>query len=512
MSSRGLPSFEIRSPSTTQGCAPRTQWLMAFDNLADFLTVLGEDGELHRVRCEVDPRLELSAIVNLVCKQPGGGPAILFEQVRGSRHPLLVNVLGSQKRLCRVLGVRSLLELQETMKGLLHPQASEGWVQKLKQLSMPAGSVPWQPQVVKTAACQQVVKVGRDVDLLELPAVQCWPRDATPQLLGAQIFTRSSETGTRFVETCPLEVRDRTTLGLHWNGTMEACRAFESHRARNVPMPVAISFGGDPLVSLLTTVPTPLRMDPLQFAGFLRGTSLELVRCRQLDMEVPAGAELVIEGYLDPAEPEEPAATHSQRDGYYSVPRSMPLLRVSAVTHRGSPLMTGMISGQPPTERTWRDLAAIQLMLPWLRERFPELGEVHLPLAGAGVNYCFVSLKKAYPYHAVRMMHALWAERLTMFTKFLVIVDDDVNVYDEDQVWGAIGAHVHPKRDLLFHDGPAAPEEHASPQESLAGRVGIDATRKWKEEGHARPWPDRLVMPDEVWELVNGRWGEYGFK
>lgn len=504
--------FEARSHLITQGCATRTLRLMAFDNLADFLTVLGEDGELHRVRTEVDPRLELSAIVNLVCKQPGGGPAILFEQVRGSRHPLLVNVLGSQKRLCRALGVRSLLELHDLANTLLQPQVADGWMQKLKQLSMPAGSVPYQPQVVKTAPCQQVVKVGRDVDLLELPAVQCWPRDATPQLLGAQIITRHSETGERCLETCPLEVRDRTTLGVHWNAMMEAYRAFESHRVRSVPMPIAVCFGGDPLLSLLTTVPVPMQMDPLQFVGFLRGESLEVVRCRQLELEVPAGAELVIEGYLDPAEPEAPEASHSQRDGYYSVPAPMPLMRVSAVTHRGSPLMTGMISGQPPTERTWRDLAAIQLMLPWLRQRFSELGEVHLPLAGAGLNYCFVSMKKKYPYHAARMMHALWAERLTMFTKFLVIVDDDVNVYDEDQVWGAMGAHVHPKRDLSFHDGPASSEEHASPQAGLAGRVGIDATRKWKDEGHERPWPDRLVMPDEVWELVNGRWGEYGFK
>lgn len=483
---------------------------MPFDNLADFVSLLAEDGELQRIGVEVDPRLELSAIVNAVSKQPGGGPALLFEQIRGSRYPLLTNLLGSQRRLCRALGIRSLVELQEVLQPLLRPQASEGWLQKIKQLSLPPGTMPWQPQVVRTAPCQQVVKVGRDVDLLELPGIHAWPQESVPFLTGAQIYSRHPDTGARAVETCPLEMRDRTTLGIHWNLHMEACQAFQSHRRKSTPQPLAICFGGDPLLSLLTSAPVPTQLDPLHFAGFLRAQSVDLVRCRQIDLEVPAAAELVIEGYLDPAEHEGHSALCGRPNGYYSVPRQIPLLRVSAVTHRGSPLVTGLISGPPPTEQTWRDLAAVQLTLPWLKLRFPELVNVHLPLSGAGKNYCFVSLKKNYPFHASRMMHALWSERLTMFTKFLVVVDDDVDLYDEDQVWAAVGANVHPSRDLSFHDGPAWAEDHAAPQQGVNRRVGIDATRKRPEEGHSAGWPDRLTLPDEVLELVNRRWAEYG--
>lgn len=482
---------------------------MPFDNLAEFLSVIHEDRELHRVPVEVDSRLEVSAITNTIYRQPGGGPALQFDHVHGSRYPLVVNLLGSQRRLCRALGVRSLTELQETMQPLLKPQPHEGWLQTLKQLSLPAGAVPWQPQLVKTAPCQQVVKVGRDVDLLELPSLHCWPQESSPLLLGGQILTRHPDSGQWALETCPLEVRDRSSLGVHWSPQQQAWQSFQIYRRKSLPMPMVISFGGDPLLSLLTTVPPPPSLDPISFAGFLRGRSLDLVRCRQIDAEVPAMVELVIEGHLDPGEPEVGGTIVGLRHGHYSTPGSAAVFRVAAVTHRGSPMLTAIIPGSPPSEHTWRDLAAMQLTLPMLKARLPELVNVHLPLAGAGSHFCFASIRKSRPGQASRVMHALWSEPFTMYAKYLIVVDDDVDLYDEDQVWGAIGAQVHPGRDLQFVDGATSALDHATPTPGIGKKIGIDATRKWREEGHPRDWPDRMTFPSDILEMVNRRWGDY---
>jgi len=482
---------------------------MAFESLADFLSTVEEDGELRRVPVEVDPRLELAAVTQRAVQQSGGGPALLFEQIRSSRIPVVTNLLGSQKRLCRTLGVRSLVELRETLQPLFRSQQPEGWFEKLRQLAPSGGGSPWEPVIVRTAPCQQVVKIGRDVDLLELPAISCWPREIGTFLHGAQLWTKHPDTGEITIETAPLEVRDRATLGIHWHAYQQVTRSFELHRQRSLPMPIVISLGGDPLYSLLGNVPPPPHLDPLSFAGFLRGSGVELVRCRQIEATAPADAELVIEGYLDPADPFETGGTHGLANGHYSIPQPIPMLKVTGLTQRANPLLPLMIPSGPPSEQTWRDLATVQLTLPWLQFRFPEIVNLSLPMAGCGSNYCFVSIRKNTPHHASKIMHALWSERLTMFGKILVVVDEDVDLYEEDQVWGAIGTNVAPDRDLLLINGPVAPTDHASAHSGIGKQLGIDATRKWPDEGYPREWPGRLIWTQEILDQVERRWEEY---
>lgn len=482
---------------------------MVAEGLADFLSLVEEDGELRRVPVEVDPRLELAAITHRCVQQSGGGPAIVFEQVRSSRFSVVANLLGSQKRLCRALGVRSLIEFRETFQPLFRNRPAEGWLQKLKQLSPSGNDSGWEPVSVRTAACQQVVKVGRDVDLLELPAISCWPRELGTFLHGAQIWTKHPESGEISLETCPLEVRDRATLGVHWNSYQQAARNFEIHRQRGLPMPFVISFGGDPLYSLLSNIPPPPHLDPVSFAGFLRSRGVELVRCRQVEAAAPADAEMVLEGYLDPGDAFQSGGAHGLTNGHYSIPQPVPMLKVAGMTHRGNPVLPMQLPSGPPSEQTWRDLAAVQLTLPWLQFRYPEIVKLSLPMAGCGTNYCFVSIRKNTPHHASRIMHALWSERLTMFSKFLVVVDEDVDLYDEDQVWGAIGTNAAPERDLMLVNGPAPPMDHAADSAAIGKQLGIDATRKWPEEGYPREWPGKLSYPAEILQQVQRRWDEY---
>lgn len=482
---------------------------MAFESLADFLSTVAEDGELRRIAVEVDPRLELSAITHRCSQQPGGGPALVFEQIRSNRISVVTNLLGSQKRLCRALGVRSLTELRETLQPLFRSQQPEGWFDRLKQLAPSGGGSPWEPVMVRTAPCQQVVKIGRDVDLLELPAISCWPREIGTFLHGAQLWTKHPDSGELAIETAPLEIRDRATLGIHWDAYQQVSRNFELHRQRSLPMPIVISLGGDPLYSLMSKVPAPPHLDAMSFIGFLRGLGVELVRCRQIDAAGPADAEMIIEGYLDPADPFETGGTHGLENGHYSVPGAIPMLKVTGVTQRANPLLPMILPSGPPSEQTWRDLAAVQLALPWLQFRYPEIVNLSLPMAGCGSNYCFVSIRKSAPHHATRIMHALWSERLTMFSKILVVVDEDVDLYEEDQVWGAIGNNISPERDLILVNGPTAPHDHASVQMGVGKQLGIDATRKWPEEGYPREWPERLVWPQEILDQVQRRWEEY---
>ena len=313
--------------------------IMSYHNLSDFLSELQDDGELRRVHVEVDPILEVSEIVDRLCKIPGGGPALLFERVRGSTMPLVVNLLGSQKRMCRALGVRSLEQVAKRGAGAFKPDSPGNWLQKLKLLPTTSESTSWPPQIIKTGACQQVVKIGRDVDLEELPALQHWPNDAGRFLTAGQVFTRHPVTLERNLESFPLQIRDRNSLGVHWNLHHEAYQVFREHQARGTQTPVAVAFGGTPLLYYLTTVPVPPKVDRLAYGGVLCGKSLELVKCRQTDLEVPAQAEIVLEGYIDPTEPAEQGGPFGDKTGFYRPPEEVVTLHVTAVTHRSNPIL-----------------------------------------------------------------------------------------------------------------------------------------------------------------------------
>jgi 4-hydroxy-3-polyprenylbenzoate decarboxylase len=365
------------------------------------------------------------------------------------------------------------------------------------------------PQIIKTGLCQQVVKLGRDVNLHDLPSLQSWPGDCGRFLTSGQIHCRHPETGERCLEQFPLEIRDRNTVSVYWNRHHRSHRIFLEHRARGTQMPLALVYGGDPILTYLPHAPLLPNLDPLMFGGFWRGKGIDLVKCRQIELEVPAQAELVFEGYLDPTDAPEPGGPYGQSTGFYSPAEEVATWHVTAITHRGNPLMLASVAGRPPTEAFWIEEVNQRLLLPLLQLYAPEVTDLHFPRAGAGRNLCFVSLNKTYPQQARKVMHALWSLERTMFSKILVVVDADVNVHDEEQVWFYAGAHLHPGRDVVFCDGPTAPSDHAAPVRGVGQKIGFDATRKLPEEGHPRPWPDELRMTREVQDLVSRRWSEY---
>lgn len=482
---------------------------MPYDNLPEFLAHLQDDGELRRVAAEVDPVLEVTEIVDRVCKQPGGGPALMFEKVRGSPLPLVVNLLGRTSRIHRALGCKSWDELLQRLSGATRPDAPESWFQKLKQVGSSASTSPWKPQAIKTGLCQQVVRVGRDIDLRELPALQAWPEDSGRFLHGGVVLCRNPETGERFVETIPLQIIDRDTLGIHWHPHHNAFQLLHVHRRLGTQLPLAVAFGGDPTWQILTKAPIPAQIDPLAFGGCLRGKPLEVVRGRQVELEVPAGAEMILEGYIDAQEASIPGGAFGQSSGAYTFASEVPAFHITTLTHRGNPVLVQNIPGRPPMEDAATFEFFTRLALPQLQLLIPELVDLRLLHETAGRQLCFVSIRKTYPQQVRKVLNALWGHALTMFCKLMVVVDADIPLDSDRDVWFAVASHVDPAHDAIHSTGPALPQDYATRVPGLGSKLGLDATRKLPQEGFPQGWPAAAVMSQNVQDLVSRRWSEY---
>ena len=483
---------------------------MAYENLQDFINELHDSGELVRIRAEVDPVLEITEITDRVSKSPDGGPALFFERVKGSSMPVVINLLGSYKRMCRALGVQSFEEVADRIAGLVKPQVPEGWLEKLKMVPQFAQLTKLPPRIVRSGVCQTVVKLGSDVNLAELPVLQCWPDDAGRFITFGQVFTRNPVSGERNVGMYRVQVRDRNTCSMHWHLHHDGCHNFMEYKKQGERMPIAVSLGGDPVFPYMATAPLPPNTDECLFGGFLRGQNVDLVKCRSIEMEVPANAEIVLEGYVDPAEPWETEGPFGDHTGFYSLADQFPLFHVTAITHRPNPIYPTTIVGKPPMEDYWMGKATERIFLPLIKMFIPELVDYNLPRAGAFHNLCFVSIKKTYPQQARKVMNAIWSMGQMMFSKIVVVVDAGVDVQDEEKVWFHVGANVHPGRDVVFNAGPTDILDHAAPICGVGHKMGIDATRKFPEEGHPRPWPDEMVNSREVKDMVTRRWSQYG--
>ncbi|RPI82367.1 MAG: UbiD family decarboxylase, partial [Planctomycetaceae bacterium] len=449
-------------------------------------------------------------IIGQLSRSQESAPAVLFERVKGSALPVVVNLLGSQSRMCRALGVTSFEEIAQRISGMLKPQIPEGWLDQLKLVPQLAQLARLPPRIVRTGVCQQIVRLGRDVDLAEVPALQCWPLDAGPMITQTQVYTRHPVTLERKVGCERLQIKDRAAGWLHYSRFSDGCQNLLEYRRLGQQMPVAIALGGDPVCIFTAAAPLPRQIDACLLAGFLRNAPVELVKCRTIDLEVPAGAEIVIEGYIDPTEPWETAGPFGDRNGHYNLGHQFPVLHVTAVTHRANPVYCATVVGPPPQEEFWLMKAAERMFLPVLQLLFPEVVDVNVPRAGAQSNLCFVSIRKRYPQQARKVLSGLWGLTALMFTKVVVVVDEHVNVQNADEVWFQVGANVHPGRDLVLCEGPGDLLDHASPICGAGHKLGLDATRKYPEENHPRPWPEELRMTKEVQSLVRNRWREYG--
>jgi len=472
---------------------------MAFRNLRELLGGLEERGELLRVHEPVSPILEITEWADRTIKR--GGPALLFDRVEGSSMPVAINVFGTRARTAFALGVKDLDELGRRVEALVCQRPPETLVEKLKMVPLLMKLASFPPRKVGSGPCQEVVLTGPQADLTRLPALKCWPRDGGRYLTLTNVFTKDPA-GLPNCGMYRIQIFDRNTAAMHWHLHHDGARHFREFEARNEPMPVAVAIGGDPAVCFSATAPLPPGIDEMLLAGFLREAPVEMVPCvSQPSLSVPAEAEIVVEGYLAPGERriEGPFGDHT---GFYSLADPYPVFHVTAITHRRDPIYQTIVVGPPPMEDTFLGKATERLFLPLLKLTLPEVVDLNLPVFGVFHNCVFVSIRKQYPQHARKVMHGLWGLGQMMFAKMIVVVDEHVDVQDPDEVLFQMGANCDFSRDLELVKGPTDVLDHASQHFGWTGKVGIDATKKWKDEGFLRDWPDFLAMDASVKEKV----------
>lgn len=482
---------------------------MAYRNLREFLDRLDAAGQLARISAEVDPELEVTEIADRQVKR--GGPALWFERPRGSELPLVINTFASTERTAWALGVEHCDEIAERIRAILLTRPAGGLGDKLRGLARMVELAQYPPKSVRSGACQQVVREGDEASLAELPILKCWPGDGGRFVTLGAVFTRSRSGDQRNAGMYRLQVFDERTTGLHIHPHHDGRRHYAQWEAAGEPMPVAVVLGGPPASIYAATAPLPPELDEMLFAGFLRREAVPMVRCRTVDLSVPAEAEIVIEGTVAPQErrTEGPFGDHT---GYYSLTDEYPVLRVTAITRREDAVYPTTIVGRPPMEDCFLGKATERIFRPLVQMIVPEVVDYDLPLWGVFHNFAFISIRKQYAYQARKVMHALWGLGQMMLTKFLVVVDDDTDVHDVAQVMWRVGNNVDPGRDVELVRGPLDALDHAAPQPCAGTKMGIDATRKLPNEGNVRPWPEDIRMAREVVDQVTRRWAEYGFR
>jgi 4-hydroxy-3-polyprenylbenzoate decarboxylase len=471
-----------------------------FEDLRDWIAYLKREGELVEVDVEVDPHLEITEIVDRTVK--AGGPALLFRNPKGSSHPLLVNQFGTERRMCLAFGVEKLDDVARKLENVLEMQPPQGLVEKVKGLGRLKQLADSVPKVVRSGSCQELVL---EPDLDQLPIQHCWPGDPAPFITLPAVITKDPQTGTRNVGMYRMQKIDARTTFMHWQIHKDGAADWRGMGER---LEVAVALGLDPVTAYSASAPLPKHIDELMVAGFLRGEPVELVKAKTVDLEVPANAEIVLEGYIEKGElgTEGPFGDHT---GYYSPQEPFPVFHLTCMTMRRDAVYPSIVVGVPPAEDAWLGKATERIFLPALRMTVPELVDYDLPVAGAFHNCVIVSIRKSFPGHAKKTMHAIWGLGLLSLSKTVVVVDDFVDVHDYEGVFFHVCANVDPKRDVILSEGPLDQLDHAAAMYCYGGKLGIDATHKWESEG-ARPWPERIVMSQEVTEAVDRRWAEYG--
>jgi 4-hydroxy-3-polyprenylbenzoate decarboxylase len=483
---------------------------MAYKGLGDFIAAIEARGELRRIKAEVDPELEITEIADRVMR--AGGPALLFERVKGSAYPLLINAMGSESRMALALGAESLDEKAAGIEELLD------WTWSRARDPSILGSLPGaipripaalslMPRRVRRPACREVSSDTEGFGTL--PVIKCWPQDGGRFLTLPIVCTRDPDTGEQNLGMYRMQVYDDRTAGMHWHVHKDGARIFAKYAARGERMPVAVALGCDPAVTYASTAPLPEGLWEMIFAGFLRGRPAQITKATLSDIDVPADAEFVLEGHVDPGETrlEGPFGDHT---GFYSLADDYPVFHLERITRRRSPVYPATIVGIPPKEDCWMAKATERLFLPFLRRLCPEIRDLAMPLEGVFHNCVIVSIRKRYPGQARKVMNFIWGMGQMMYTKLIVVVDDDVSLRDLSMVaWRAFN-NIDAARDLVLSEGPLDALDHSSPRPRYGTRLGVDATRKLPEEGHDRPWPDPLEMDASVKRLVDRRWGEYG--
>ena len=540
---------------------------MAYDDLRAWIAALERAGELKTIRTEVDPILEIAEITDRISKnawgQPpsavqagsarpssaAGGPALLFQNIKGRPgSQVLINQFGSARRMNLALEVDSLDQVADRIRAFMDVKSPQGFLDKVKMLPMLAEMGKFFPKAVSTGPCKEVIKHD-NFSLLEFPILKCWPQDAGRFITLPCVVTRDAKTGKRNVGMYRMQVYDERTTGMHWQRQKigaehyrealrraaaqstwgqppSAVQVSEAHQSRasvdimarssggsvliegdrpQGKMEVAVAIGTDPAITFSAIVPAPPDVEEYLIAGFLRQKPVELVKCETVDLEVPATSEIVLEGHvhLDELRREGPFGDHT---GFYSLEDLYPVFHVSCITHRKNPIYATTIVGKPPMEDGWMGKAVERIFLPLMRLTIPELVDINLPVEGIFHNLMLVSIKKSYPGQARKVMNAIWSLGQAMFTKCVIVVDEDVNVQDIAEIALKVLNHIDPERDIQFTLGPVDSLDHSSRLPNYGSKMGIDATRKWPSEGFNRPWPDEILMDAKTKALVDQKW------
>ena len=489
---------------------------MGYRDLREFVKKLEKEGELKRVRAEVDPILEITEVAQRVARAEGRaarsvGPALLFERPKGSKVPLLINAFGSVRRMELAFEVEKLDDVAARIQGFLKMETPQGLFDKIKMLPKLAELGSFFPKSVNSGACKEVIKKGADVNLLEFPILKCWPQDAGRFITFPLVFTKNPETGKRNVGMYRMQVYDERTTGMHWQTQKHGAEHFRRARAANPEgrIPVAVAIGADPATALAGMLPIPPDLDEMMFSGFLRREPVEMIGCETCDLEVPANAEIILEGYVNLGEMrvEGPFGDHT---GFYSLEGEYPVFHVECITHRKDPIYLTTVVGPPPQEDSFMGYAVERVFLPVMKMQYPEIADMAMPAEGIFHNLMIVAIRKSYPGHARKIMNAIWSLGQAMFTKVIVVVDHDVDVHNYSEVvWKALCA-IDPERDLQFNLGPADTLDHASRIQDFGSKMGIDATRKWATEGFMRPWPDEIIMDEKTKARIDALWKSLG--
>jgi 4-hydroxy-3-polyprenylbenzoate decarboxylase len=486
---------------------------MAYDSLRDFVRKLDAVGELKRIAVEVDPVLEITEIADREMKSAGGGKALLFEKCKGSQFPLLINAYGSKRRMTMVLGVNDVEEIARELESLLKAKPPTSFREALSLLSTAMDLRHAKPKRVNSGACKEVVHdltsslhhsftpplhASTASTLHSLPVQHCWPQDAGRFITLPLVITRDPDTGARNVGCYRMQVIDERTTFMHWQLHKTGARHWRRYMELKQRMPVAVALGGDPVYAFAATAPLPDGLDEMMLAGFLRKKSVEMVKCESNDLEVPADCDFVLEGYVEPEGKLNLEGPFGDHTGYYTLPEPYPKFHIERITHRRDAIYLSTIVGQPPMEDFYMGTASVRIFLPVFKMNFPELIDMALPAEGVFHNLVFVSIKKTFPYQAMRVMHGLWGMGQMMFTKIIVVVDADCDVHNTSEVLFRLCANIDPARDIITTKGPADVLDHATPQMGLGNKIGIDATHKIKGEANCRDWPPIIKMDDAI--------------
>jgi 4-hydroxy-3-polyprenylbenzoate decarboxylase len=523
---------------------------LAYDDLRDWIARLDRAGELKRIREEVDPILEIAEITDRASKlgNKSGGPALLFERVKG--YPgasVLMNQFGSRRRMEMALETDSLDSIAGRIQALLEMKSPEGLLGKLKMLPTLAEAGKYFPKVIpaRQAACKEVVLRDK-FSVLEFPVLQCWPMDGGRFITLPLVITKDPRHGKRNMGMYRMQVYDGQTTGMHWQRQKVAAEHFRerlrqaageaasaqidimartaggSVRLGNAGMPavttaelrgermeVAVAIGADPATTFSAIVPAPPEVEEYIIAGFLRQSPVELVQCETVDLQVPAHAEIVLEGYVELGElrSEGPFGDHT---GFYTLPDDYPVFHITCITHRKDPIYASTIVGKPPMEDAWMGLAVERIFLPLIRLSAPEIVDICLPPEAVFHNLMIVSIRKSYAGQARKAMSAIWSLGQAMFTKCIIVVDEDCDVHDMAEVTLRVANNIDPERDIQFTMGPIDSLDHASRLPNYGSKMGIDATRKWAAEGFARPWPPMIEMDAATKGRVDAIWKKLG--